>query len=156
MEGRQFWVRKKYDLVTLSKLISHLFPVRINLSILEVVSFCFVLLYLAMLLRICVGPFSYLGVVVFHYLTRFTLVSFMTMLTFKIGVKILFILDFDRMAMVSEKWILMCMGVVTSIFTLVHIAAEAFLRNHRKLDHYARGCFNVYLGKVSLSCVVIF
>ena len=112
------------------------------------VSFYSALIYLGHLRRILFGPFPYLWVVVYHYLIRVNLVSFMTMQTFKIVVKTMFILDFDRMTMISEKNMLMGMGVCTTISNLIHVAGEALLRNHRKLEHYARWCFNVYLGKV--------
>ena len=118
-------------------------------------SFFFVFLFLGTALRILFGPTSYFGVIAYHYLQRIAMMSFMTMLTFKIVVKTMFILDFDRMAMVSEKKMIMCMTVTTTIFTLAHISAEALLRNHRKLDHYARWCFNVYLGKVNFVVIVL-
>jgi hypothetical protein len=101
-------------------------------------------------LRILLGPFSYAGVVAFHYGTRAWVVSNLHMLTFKTGLNTLFIMDFDRMAAVSEKKVMVCMCVVTSIGTLAHLAGEVITRNIRGLDHYARWCLNTYLGKVAL------
>ena len=78
-------------------------------------------------------------VVMCHYGTRITLVSFITMLTFKIFLKTLFIIDFDRMAAIPEKNVLVCLAVVTSLCTFAHIAQEMLIRNFLGLDHFARG-----------------
>ena len=107
-------------------------------------------LHIGFLLRILLGPFTYAGVVAVHYGSRFTVVSILHMHTFKTGLKTLFIIDFDRMAAVSEKKVMVCMWVFTSICTLAHLAQEAITRNIRGLDHYARWCFNTYLGKVRM------
>ena len=101
-----------------------------------------------MVFRFTIGPVSYLGIVAYHYIFRLSMVSFMTMLTFKIVVKTLFILDFERMAMVSEQRMMTAMGVFTTILIVIHSAAEAWLRNHRNLEHYARWCLNVYIAWV--------
>ena len=101
-------------------------------------------------MRIMFGPFTYAGVVAFHYLTRITMVSYLTMITFKIVMKTLFIIDFEKMASVPEQKVMACMGVVTSVLTLIHLGLEALVRNIRGLDHYARWCLNIYFGKVVL------
>ena len=129
------------------------FSAQINLKLLEFVSIFFILLNLFLVFRIIFSPLPYLGIVAYHYLWRITMVSFMTMLTFKIVVKTLFILDFERMAMVSEQRMMMSMGAITTIIIVIHLAAEALLRNHRNLDHYARWCINVYLGKVLIALI---
>ena len=89
-------------------------------------------------------------VVMCHYGTRITVVSFITMLTFKIFLKTLFIIDFDRMAAIPEKNVLVCLALVTTFCTTAHIAEEMFMRNYLGLDHFARFCFNIYLAKVGL------
>ena len=121
------------------------------MKLIEVFSIFWISLNLFMVFRITIGPVSYLGIVAYHYIFRLSMVSFMTMLTFKIVVKTLFILDFERMAMVSEQRMMAVMGVFTTILIVIHSAAEAWLRNHRNLDHYARWCINVYLGKVLIT-----
>ena len=70
------------------------------------------------------------------------------MLTFKTVLKTFFIIDFDRMAAVPEEKVMVWMVVVTSICTLSHLGEEAITRNLLGLDHYARLCLNIYLGKV--------
>jgi hypothetical protein len=105
-------------------------------------------LFIGFLLRILLGPFTYAGVVAFHYGIRVHTVSLLFMLTFKTGLNTLFILDFNRMAAVSEKKVMVWMCLSTSTCTLAHMAQEALTRNIRGQDHYARMCFNTYLGKV--------
>jgi hypothetical protein len=105
-------------------------------------------LHIGFLLRILFGPFTHAGVVAFHYVTRADTVSLLHMLTFQTGLKTLFILDFNRMAAVSEKKVMIWMCVSTSTITLLHLALEVVTRNIRGLDHYARMCINTYLGKV--------
>ena len=117
----------------------------------HVVSFFSISLYIAFLLRILFGPFSYNGVVAFHYVTRVLVVSFLTMLSFKTVVNTFFIVDFDRMSAVAEKKVMIWMGAVTAICTLTHVVEEAVTRQAKGLDHFARWCFNIYLGKVYLS-----
>ena len=114
----------------------------------HVVSFFSISLYIALLLRILFGPFSYNGVVAFHYVTRVLVVSFLTMLSFKTVVNTFFIVDFDRMSAVAEKKVMIWMGAVTAICTLTHVVEEAVTRQAKGLDHFARWCFNIYLGKV--------
>ena len=70
------------------------------------------------------------------------------MSTFKTVVRTLFILDFDRMAAVSEKSMMIWMCACNTVSVLVHLGMEAFLWNHQGLDHFGRMCLNVYLGKV--------
>ena len=72
------------------------------------------------------------------------------MLIFKTVLKSLFILDFDRMAAIPEQKVLVFMVLVTFLSNLVHIGEEVVIRNIRGLDHFARLCFNAYLGKVVL------
>ena len=121
---------------------------QVNLATCRVMSSCALSLYLPVLLRIFFGPFSYGGVVAYHYTTRVCIVSFLTMITFNKVLKTLFILDFERMTAVSEKKVMIWMGVVTSIGTLTHLVEEAVTRRIRGLDQFARLCTNVYLGKV--------
>ena len=78
------------------------------------------------------------------------MVSFLTMLTFKTLLQSLFIMDFDRMAAIPEQRVMVSMMLVTSLSTLAHIGEEVVIRNIRGLDHFARLCFNAYLGKVVL------
>jgi hypothetical protein len=107
-------------------------------------------LFVGFLVRILLGPFTFAGVVAFHYFTRVTMTSFLTMLTYKTVLNTLFIIDFDKMAAVPEQKVMAWMGVVTSFTTLAHLAEEAVTRNILGLDHFSRWCFNIYLGKVVL------
>ena len=126
------------------------FTARVNLATCNVVSCCTILMNFVVLVRILLGPYTYAGVVAFHYLQRITIVSYLTMIIFKMVMKTLFIIDFDKMASLSEQNVMVCMGVVTSVVTLIHLVLEALTRNNRGLDHYARWCLNTYLGKVVL------
>ena len=99
-------------------------------------------------MRILFGPFTYSGVVAWHYSMRASIASFLTMITFNRVVKILFILDFQRMSAVPEQKVMVCMGVVTSICTLAHLGEEAVTRWIRGLDHFPRMYQTLYLGKV--------
>ena len=140
-------------MITLS--ISQNVTAKVNLATCQVVSCCTTFLYLGILLRILCGPFAYSGVVAYHYGTRVTMVSFITMLTFKTVLKSLFILDFDRMAAIPEQKVMVFMVLVTFLSNLVHIGEEVVIRNIRGLDHFGRFCFNVYLGKVVLYIIIL-
>ena len=97
------------------------------------------------MLRIVLCPFSYNGVVAFHYGARVLVVSFLTRLTFKTVFNTFFVVDFDRMSAVPERKVMILMGGVTSVCTLAYL--EAVTRKHKGLDHFARWSFNIYLGK---------
>ena len=114
-------------------------------------SCCALFLYSVFLVRIVFGPFTYVGVTVYHYASRFTTVTFVIMLTFNRVLKTLFILDFNRMAAISEQQVLICMALVTSISSLGLLVQEAVTRRILGLDQYGRECTNVYLGKVVLN-----
>ena len=116
----------------------------------QVVSFCIIALYFVVMMRILFGPLSYNLVVLFHYGSRITMVSFVTMTTFKMFLKTLFIINFERMAAISEKNVLVCLVLVTFFCTSAHIAEEIFIRQFLGLDHFARFCFNMYFAKVVL------
>ena len=79
--------------------------------------------------------------------------SFITMLTYNTVLNICFLIDFDKMAAVAEKKVMVVMGVFTSVTTLAHLAEEAVTRTLLELDHYARWCFNIYLGEVTFVIV---
>ena len=114
----------------------------------QVLSGCTILLYLSSMMRLLVGPFAYAGVVVVHYWSRITIVSFETMLTFKTILTTLFILDFNRMATIPEKRVIYCMWMVTFFFTMSHLVHEFTLRHTLGYLHFGRMCFYLYLGKV--------
>ena len=103
---------------------------------------------MALLLRIIFGPFSLYGVFAFHYGLRVTTVSFTIMLTFNRIISALFIIDFDRMAAIPDRHVMICLGAVTFILTLAHVVQEAAVRRLRGLDHFARMSIFKYLGKV--------
>ena len=128
---------------------SYFIKAQVNLTTCHVTSTNIILLFIAFILRICLGPFTIAGVVAFHYATRVTFVSFIMMLTYKTVLNIGFLIDFDKMAAVAEKKVMVVMGVFTSVTTLAHLAEEVVTRNILELDHYARWCFNIYLGEVT-------
>ena len=72
------------------------------------------------MIRILFGPFPYFGAVAFHYGKRILGVSFLTMLSFKIVVHTLFVIDFDRMATIGETGMIIGLGVCTTSFTCGH------------------------------------
>ena len=126
----------------------YVFSAHLNVATCQVLSCCTVLFYLAILMRIMFGPFTYAGVVALHYWTRLTIVCFFSMLTFKTVLKTLFILDFQKMTSISEHTLMMWMWVVTGICTVAHLVQEAVLRHTLGLHHFGRICFNIYLAKV--------
>ena len=83
-----------------------------------------------------------------HYLSRFTFVSFFTMLTFSKVLKTLFILDFQRVAAIQEQTILSCLGLVTFICTTAHLGEEYLSRSSQGLYQFGRWDVLFYLGKV--------
>ena len=101
--------------------------------------------------RILLGPFTRDGIAAYHYGVRIMTISIINMLTLKTSLNILFIRDFDRMAAISETKVMAWMCVTTLVSTVAHIIEEAITRNSRGLNHFARWCFNTYLGKVGLS-----
>ena len=112
------------------------------------VTFCTVLLYVTLLVRIIFGPFTLFGVVAYHYGQRVTIVSLLIMLTFNRVITTLFIHDFQRMAAVPENTVMIWMAVVTMICTVAHVIQEAVVRDSHGLDHFARMDIFYYLGKV--------
>ena len=74
--------------------------------------------------------------------------SMINMLIFKTSLNILFILDFNRMAAISETKVMAWMFVTTLVSTVGHLIEEAVTRNSRGLNHFSRQCVNAYLGKV--------
>jgi hypothetical protein len=104
--------------------------------------------YLLILARIMLGSFPVPGLIAFHYLNRATTVSFLTMMAFNRVLKTLFILDFQRMTAVPDKGVLISMGMVTFLCTSIYIVQEVLVRRSLGLDHFPRGHFYVYLGKV--------
>ena len=99
-------------------------------------------------MRVLFGPFHYYGVVFYHYASRATSVSFITMLTFNRVLMTLFIVDFSRMTAVPEKKVLIYMGLVTFIINVAYLLQEAVFRSLRGLEHFSRGSLSFYLGKV--------
>ena len=114
----------------------------------KIFAICSIGIFSAVLLRILLGPFSYSGVVAFHYWIRVTGTSFLAMITFKTLLRTCFILHFDKMTAISEENVIIMMGIFTSIFTITFLVWEVLLRQHLGLDHFARWCLNTYLGKV--------
>ena len=148
MGGKLFLVNFQTFCIIL--ILSLLAAAQVNLRTYQVVICCIIVLKIIFLLRILLGPLSYNVVVMVHYGTRITVVSFITMMTFKIFLKTLFIIDFNRMTAIPEKNVLVCLALVTIFCILAHIAEEMFLRNYLGLDHFGRDCFNMYLAKVVL------
>ena len=67
------------------------------------------------------GPFTYGGVVAFHYGVRIKTMSIIVILTFKTGLNILFIWDFDRIASIPELKVMAFMFVSTLVSTAAQI-----------------------------------
>ena len=141
------------NLLHLSKIDS--FSAKVNLLSCQVLCCCTILFYVFILLRLIIGPFTYAGVVVVHYWVRITLVSFLIMLTFKTFLKILFILEFNRMTSIPDNIIIRFMWMSTSIFTLAHMGLEITTREKLGYHHFGRLCFNLFLGKVCLNTEII-
>ena len=121
---------------------------KINLATSHISTVCTVIIYIVLLVRIVFGPFPLYGVVAFHYGLRVATVSFIIMLTFNRIICALFVIDFDRMAAIPERHVMICLGAVTFIFTMAHVVQEAVVRRLRGLDHFARMSIFEYLGKV--------
>ena len=107
-----------------------------------------VILYLAFMMRIVLGPFPYSGVVAYHYLVRATTVSIITMLTYSRVLKTFFIFDFNKMSLIPEQETIRSFYLVTFLCTLVYLLQECAVRNIRGLPHYARWSISMYFGKV--------
>ena len=125
------------------------FLAQVNLAICRVASTCTSSLYVAVLIRILFGPFAYYGVIAYHYANRLFTVSFLTMLTFNIVLKTLFILDFKRISLIPERKIMNYFGSTTVLCSIMYLLQEAVVRYLRGLEHFSRWSFNIYLGKVS-------
>ena len=154
MEGKLLLVELKIIYILyLTRIVS--FSAKVNLlSCQELCCFTLVL-YLTILLRLIVGPFTNAGVVFLHYWVRIMLVSFLNMLTFKTILTTLFILDFNRMTLIPEKSVINFMWMITTIFTLANLGLEITLRQTLGYQHFGRLCFNLYLGKVCLNAKII-
>ena len=98
--------------------------------------------------RIIFGPFTYYGVVTYHYGSRLTFVSFLTMLTFNRVLKALFILDFQRISLIPEHRVMGSLCFVTAICSLIYLLQEAIVREVRGLNHFGRWSLSIYLAKV--------
>ena len=84
----------------------------------------------------------------YHYGVRVKTVSFLIMLTINRIISILFILDFQKMTAISERNVMICVGVVTSLGTMACILQEVVVRNSRGLHQFARLDQFIWLGKV--------
>ena len=105
--------------------------------------------YIAVLIRILFGPFAYYGVIAYHYASRLFTVSFLTMLTFNIVLKTLFILDFKRISLIPEYKIMKYFGFTTVFCSTMYLLQEAVVRYLRGLEHFSKWSLIIYLGKVS-------
>ena len=121
---------------------------RVNLATCQVASGFIIILYFAFILRIIFGAFTYYGVVTYHYGTRLTFVSFITMITFNRVLKALFILDFQRISLIPEHRVMSSLCFVTVICSLIYLLQEAIVREIRGLNHFGGWSLSIYLGKV--------
>ena len=104
--------------------------------------------HFAFLWRIIFGPFTYYGIVTYHYGTRLISVSFITMLTFNRVLKAFFILDFQRISLIPENRVMSSLCFVTVICSLIYLLQETIVREIRGLNHFGRWSLSIYLGKV--------
>ena len=126
----------------------YLISAKVNLATSQVATTCITILLLGIIVRIILGPFPINCVVMYHYCVRATTVSFLIMLTINRIISVLFILDFQRMMAISEKNVMICVGIVTSICTMACILQEVVVRNSRGLHHFSRLYLLIWLGKV--------
>ena len=126
-----------------------------NLAICKVSTILQFFNYTILLVRITFGPFPEPGLVFYHYLIRAFVVSFLVMLSFKNILKIFFLIDFERMSSVPEKYVMVCMSITVCSGTFAHLAHEAVVRSSRQLKHYGRSEIFTYLGKVSLKDLIL-
>ena len=125
------------------------FAATVNLTTCRIVSLLNVVLYAIFIIRILYGPFPLVVVVVYHYVTRLTFVSFLTMITFNRVLKTLFILDFQRISLIPERRVVRWFGFVTAFASCFYLIQEAIVRNFRGLNHYGSWAISTYLGKVT-------
>ena len=119
-----------------------------NFATCRIIAAWTLVLFVALLLRIMFGPFSYLGVAVFHYTIRICIVSFLTMITFNRALKALFIYDFHRLSLIPEQRVMIVFGVVTALTSVIHFILEWVTRHVHGMDHYGRWDVSSYLGEV--------
>ena len=124
------------------------------MSLCKALSCWTILFHFANLLRILIGPFPYTGVVAVHYGCAVATLSCITMGTFKTILKTLFLLDFNRMISISEKKVMICFLAVTSTSTLAILMQEITVRQRLGIHHFARRCFNIYLGQVGSKTLI--
>ena len=125
-----------------------------NLATCRITTAGTLVLYATVLLRIMFGPFSYLGVAVFHYTLRICIVSFLTMITFNRVLKALFIYDFDRLSLIPDQRVMIVFGVVTALSSVIHFILEWVTRHVHGMDHYGRWDVSAYLGEVVELCLI--
>ena len=151
MEGKLFWV-----ILTLQCLLYKIVYIsaQVDLSLCKTLSCWTILFHFSNLLRILIGPFPYTGVVAVHYGCAVATLSCITMGTFKTILKTLFLLDFNRMISISEKKVMICFLAVTSTSTLAILMQEITVRQRLGIHHFARRCFNIYLGQVGSKTLI--
>ena len=112
-------------------------------------------MHVIFMLRLLYGPLSLPVVVFTHYLMRLWTTITITMITFNRVLKTLFIIDFQRISMVSEEKVMKLFGFITLFSSVLYLLQEAVVRYFRGLNHFGRS-FSIYLGKVGYqSCIAL-
>ena len=104
-------------------------------------------MHVIFMLRLLYGPLSLPVVVFTHYLMRLWTTITITMITFNRVLKTLFIIDFQRISMVSEEKVMKLFGLITLFSSVIYLLQEVVVRYLRGLNHFGRS-FAIYLGKV--------
>ena len=106
------------------------------------------LLTTVLIIRIVYGPLVLHWLVTFHYLNKTLEGGFVFMLTFRMVIKLFFILDFDRMSAMPEKRVLICFNLAIVACTGLYLLIEYTSRSLRELNHFPRMTVYVWLGMV--------
>ena len=106
------------------------------------------LLTTILIFRIVYGPLVLPWLVTYHYLNKTMEGGFVFMLTFRIVIKLFFILDFDRMSSMPEKRVLTCFNLATFACAGLYLFIEYTIRSLRELHHFPRMTVYIWLGMV--------
>ena len=97
--------------------------------------------------RILIGPLSYPGLVVYHYITRSLIVSYLSLATAGGLVQLGLVVRFERLVAVREELVMYVVTVGCFIITAAHLLLEAVTRYKLGLLHIPRTRVIIWLSQ---------
>ena len=109
-------------------------------------SFCTVVLFSPILLRIIFGRFSSVSMIGVYYTYRFFSLLILSLLTIKTVLKTTFISHFDTMSNMSDNTVLLAMIPLSVLATLPRVVYEICVKTYAGTPHIGRLALFTFLG----------